>query len=61
MRNTPRARRPVMALAAPAIIATAGLLSACSSSSGTPVAQPSPQTSHSPVSQPSPASPAPTI
>lgn len=66
MRNTPRARRPFTALAAFAIAATAGLLSACGpSGSGSPVAQQSPATSQSPaasqtpVSQPSPASPGP--
>jgi len=53
MRNTPRAQQPVTALAAFAIIATAGLLSACSSGgSGRPVAQQSPQaTSSTPVPQ----------
>ena len=73
MRNTPRARRPVMALAAPAIIAIAGLLSACSpahtggsaaqqspQASQSPVPQQSPVTAQTPVSQQSPASPAPT-
>jgi len=44
MRNTLRAQQPVTALAAFAIIATAGLLSACSPAhSGSPVAQPSPR------------------
>jgi len=63
-----------MALAAPAIIATAGLLSACSpahsggsaaqqspQASQTPVAQQRPVTVQTPVSQRSPASPAPTV
>ena len=59
MRNTPRARRPITALAAFAIAATTGLLSACGpSGSGSPVAQQSPKPSQSPVSQQSPASPA---
>ncbi len=58
MRNTPRARRPLTALAAFAI-AAAGLLPACSSGSGSPVAQQSPKPSQSPVSPQSPASPAP--
>jgi len=57
MRNTPRARRPFTALAAFAI-AAAGLLSACSSGSGSPVAQQSRKPSQSPVSPQSPASPA---
>ncbi len=67
MRNTLRAQQPVTALAAFAIIATAGLLSACSPAhSGSPVAQQSPRPSQTPVSQqtpasqPTPASPAPT-
>ena len=66
MRYSHRARRPFMALAAFAIAATAGLLSACGpSGSGSPVAQQSPATSQSPgasqspVSQPSPATPPP--
>jgi len=64
MRNTLRAQQPVTALAAFAIIATAGLLSACSSAhSGSPVAQQSPRPSQTPVSQqttasqPAPAAP----
>jgi hypothetical protein len=66
MPKTPRPRRPIMALAAPALIATAGLLSACTpAQSGSPVPQQSPRASQSPVSQQtpvnqqSPASPAP--
>jgi len=60
MRYTLRARRPITALAALAIAATAGLLSACGpSGSGSPAAQQSPKASHSPVSPQSPASPAP--
>jgi hypothetical protein len=67
MPNTLRPRRPILALAAPAIIATAGSLSACTSAhSGSPVAQQSPKTQQSPQASPSPqasqspASPAPT-
>lgn len=64
MRNTLRAGRPITALAALAIAATAGLLSACGpSGSGSPAAQQSPtasQSPQSPVNQPSPASPSPT-
>jgi hypothetical protein len=60
MPNTPRAPRPIMALAAFAIAATTGLLSACGpSGSGSPVTQQSPTASQSPVSQHSPASPSP--
>ena len=59
MRNTPRARRPITALSAVVIIATAGFLSACGSASpGGSSAQHSPASSQSPVSSQSPASPA---
>jgi hypothetical protein len=65
MRNTLRARRPIVALAALAVVATAGLLSACGGS-GSPAAQQgsgSPVSQQTPVSQQgsgSPSSPAPT-
>src|SRR5579862_2748316 len=57
MRNTLRAQQPVTALAAFAIIATAGLLSACSPAhSGSPVAQQSPRQTQTPVPQQTPVS-----